>query len=104
MRREDDLDVTYKNTKMKRVCTEADYATKNYGELMAEKIHMRIDQIIAAETVEEMVQYRIGRCHALHNNRKGQYAVDLVHPYRLIFEVNGNEIQIAKIMEVVDYH
>ena len=71
---------------------------------MSEKIQMRIDQIKAADTVEEMVQYHIGRCHALINNRKGQYAVDLVHPYRLIFEKNGNVIQVAHIMEIVDYH
>ena len=51
-----------------------------------------------------MIQYRIDRCHPLSNNRKGQYAVDLVHPYRLVFEKHGNEIQIAHIMEIVDYH
>ena len=51
---------------------------------MAEKIHMRIDQISAALSVEMMIQYRIGRCHPLKGNRKNQYAVDLVHPYRLI--------------------
>ena len=71
---------------------------------MAEKIHMRIDQISAADTVEMMIQFHIGRCHPLVNNRKGQYAVDLVHPYRLVFEKNGNEIQIAHITEIVDYH
>lgn len=26
------------------------------------------------------------RCHALHGNREGQYAMDLVHPHRLVFE------------------
>lgn len=71
---------------------------------MAEKIDQRIGEITAADTVEFMIQFRIGRCHPLHNNRKGQYAVDLVHPYRLVFEINGNEIQIANIMEIVDYH
>lgn len=71
---------------------------------MAEKIHMRIDQISAADTVEMMIQFHIGRCHPFVNNRKGQYAVDLVHPYRLVFEKNGNEIQIAHITEIVDYH
>ena len=55
-------------------------------------------------TVEEMIKYHIGRCHPLTNNRKGQYAVDLVHPYRLVFEKHGNEIQVAHIMEIVDYH
>ena len=71
---------------------------------MSEKIQMRIDEIRASDTVEEMIRFRIGRCHALTNNRKGQYAVDLVHPYRLVFEKYGNEIQIAHIMEIVDYH
>ena len=59
---------------------------------------------ISADTVEMMIQFHIGRCHPLTQNRKGQYAVDLVHPYRLVFEKNGDEIQIANILEIVDYH
>lgn len=71
---------------------------------MAEKIQKRIDQIKAADSVEEMIQFKIGRCHPLHQNRKNQYAVDLVHPMRLVFEKNGDEIQIANIIEIIDYH
>ena len=37
-------------------------------------------------------------------NRKGEYAMDLVQPYRLVFEKTGEEIQVAKILEIVDYH
>ena len=69
---------------------------------MARKIHQRIDELSAAETVDEMIRFHIGRCHPLTQNRKGQYALDLVHPYRLVFEKNGNEIQIANILEIVD--
>ena len=65
---------------------------------------MHIGEIQAADTVEEMLKYHIGRCHPLTNNWKGQYAVDLVHPYRLVFEIHGNEIQVAHIMEIVDCH
>ena len=71
---------------------------------MAELIHQRIDEISAADSVEMMIQFHIGRCHALKLNRKGQYAVDLLHPYRLVFEKHGNTIQIAHILEIVDYH
>jgi Plasmid maintenance system killer protein len=71
---------------------------------MAEKIQQRVDQIEAAISVEMMIQFRIGRCHKLTGDRKKQYAVDLIHPYRLVFEKKGNEIQIAHIMEIVDYH
>ena len=71
---------------------------------MAKLIHLRIDQLNAAETVEEMINFSIGRCHQLNGNREGQYALDLVHPYRLIFVKNDDQIQIVKIMEIVDYH
>ncbi len=71
---------------------------------MANKIHMRIDQIDASDTVEMMILSHIGRCHPLTQNRKGQYAMDLVQPYRLVFEKKGDEVQIANILEIVDYH
>lgn len=71
---------------------------------MAEKIQLRIDQIKASDNVEQMIQFKIGRCHPLHGNRKNQYAVDLIHPQRLVFEKKGAEIQIACIIEIVDYH
>lgn len=71
---------------------------------MAELIHLRIDQLNAAETVEEMINFSIGRCHQLNGNREGQYALDLVYPYRLIFVKIDDQIQIVKIIEIVDYH
>ena len=98
------MDITYKNNKIKKICTDAKTAERTYGRGMADKIHLRIDEIYAAVNVEMMIQFRVGRCHPLSQNRKGQYAMDLVHPYRLVFEKKGNEIQIAKILEIIDYH
>ena len=98
------MDITYKNKKIRKVCTDANAAEKMYGRKMAEKIQQRIDQITAADSVEMLIEFHIGRCHPLKQNRKGQYAVDLVHPYRLVFEKKGDEIQIAIILEIVDYH
>lgn len=65
------MQVTYKSRKIEKVCTNACEAEKKYGNEMAEKIHQRIDEISAADTVEEMIQYKIGRCHHLKGNRKG---------------------------------
>ena len=98
------MKITYKTSKIEKVCTIASAADKKYGPEMAEKIHQRIDEIDASDTIEEMIQFHIGRCHSLKGNRKGQYAMDLVHPYRLVFEKIGTKIQIANIMEIVDYH
>ena len=71
---------------------------------MAKIIHQRIDEITAAESIEEMIKYRIGNCHPLKGNRKNQYAVDLEHPFRLVFKKKESKIQIAHIIEIIDYH
>lgn len=98
------MKVEYKSRSIEKVCEDASVAERKYGREMAEKIQLRIDQIRAADSVEMMIQFKIGRYHPLHQNRKNQYAVDLVHPQRLVFEKKGNEIQIANIIEMVDYH
>lgn len=98
------IDVSYRTSQLRKVCENAEVATKKYGAEMAEKIHMRIDQIRAADSVEELVQCRIGRCHPLQGNRKGQYAMYLTHPYRLILEKKNGKLIAVEILEIVDYH
>ena len=56
------------------------------------------------------------RRHQLSGDRAGQYAVDLPHPYRLIFEptdtsvqeagggINTDAVTAITIIEVTDYH
>lgn len=57
------------------------------------------------------------RCHELKGNRKGIFAVDLFHPYRLLFEPSGNpvprkgkgeidmeNVTSIRILGVEDYH
>lgn len=53
---------------------------------MAIRINQRIMELQAADSVEMLVRLSIGRCHPLKGNRLGQYAMDLVQPYRLVFE------------------
>lgn len=98
------MEVQYKNKKLHRVCTDANVARRTYGENMARKIHQRIDELTAIDSVETLIQCHIGRCHLLSGDRKNQYAMDLVHPYRLIFiKISGN-IQIVEVQEITDYH
>lgn len=96
--------VIYKSRKLERVCTRRDEAARRYGEEMAEKLQMRIAELEAVDGIETMVRCRIGRCHRLLGKRQDQYAVDLAHPFRLIFERAEAEEATARIVEVVDYH
>ncbi|MBR0519401.1 type II toxin-antitoxin system RelE/ParE family toxin [bacterium] len=98
------MEVTFKNSKIKKICTEPKIASKKYSEPMADIIAQRIVELRASETIEELLKDKIGRCHSLKGDRKGQYAMDLIHPQRLVFTVHKKQIQIAKIIEIVDYH
>ncbi|MCF0113756.1 MAG: plasmid maintenance system killer protein [Erysipelotrichaceae bacterium] len=98
------MEITYKNKKIKSVCTDVKVSDRTYGKEMSGKIQQRINEISAADSIDMMIMCRIGRCHPLTNNRKGQFAVDLVHPYRLVFERRGNVVEIAHVLEIVDYH
>ena len=98
------MKIEYKTKKMEKICTIASEAQKAYGVKMMYKIHQRISEIKAAETVEELVQFHVGKCHQLQQKRKNQYAMDLAQPMRLVFEKKGEEIQIVQILEIVDYH
>ena len=86
------MNITYRTKKLQRICTDSAVAKRALGRDIALKLYMRMAEIRAADTVEQLMQAQAGRCHALTGNRNGQFAMDLVHPYRLIF------------IEIVDYH
>lgn len=98
------MEVAYKTRKLQRVCTDAALASRKYGKRMACLIQQRINELRAAESIEEMVQFRIGRCHALVGSMSGQYALDLVHPFRLLFEPYDDGEQAVLICDIIDYH
>lgn len=98
------LKITYKTKKLERVCTDFGKAKHEYGIAIASKLIQRIGEISAADSVEMLVQYSIGRCHPLKGNRDGQYAMDLAQPYRLVFEKNGTTIQLIRVISIEDYH
>lgn len=49
--------------------------------------------------MEMMIACHIGRCHTLKGNRKNQYAVDLVHPYRWVLLRMGRKYSRSRIKE-----
>ena len=98
------MEVTFKTKKLRRECTELKVTNRVYGNLMAEKIRQRIREINGASTVEMLVEGSIGRCHPLKGERAGEYAMDLVHPYRLVFQKVQDTVQIAQITSIEDYH
>ena len=84
---------------------------------MAKAITIRFTILKAAKTLEQVPATPPDRRHRLRGNRDGQHAVDLVHPYRLIFEPNhdplprraddgidAKKVSAITIIEVINYH
>ena len=84
---------------------------------MARLIKMCLAVLGNASTLSAVPATRPECLHMLSGDRRGQYAIDLVHPFRLIFEPNHNPVPIrgdggvdtdqvtsVTILEVVDYH
>lgn len=98
------LKIKFKSNKLGKICTDSSVTRKTYNLEMAEKIAQRMEELEAADSVDMLLQFQIGRCHPLKGNRQGQFAMDLVQPFRLVFEKVKNTVQIVKILEIEDYH
>jgi len=110
------MDINVNNKKLRKILEDENKIRKKYGTKMADKIMQRIDDIKCAENLEILMKLP-GKHHPLTGDRKGQFACDLVQPYRLIYrpgndplpiDDNGNliysEIIIIEILEIIDYH
>lgn len=84
---------------------------------MAKTIKMRMAVLKNARTLYLVPTTKPDRRHQLHADRDEQYAVDLVHPHRLVFEPDHNpiprkedggvdteQVTAITIIEVIDYH
>lgn len=79
------MDISFKSKKLQRNCCEAKEMQKAYGAPMARKIQQRLMELRAAATLADMSHLPPARCHELEN-RGGVFSVDLVQPFRLLFE------------------
>ena len=110
------MNITFKHKKLRDYANNDRLAVKKLGTLRARLYKLRLDDLRAANNLEE-VRNLPGRYHELKGNRKGQWACDLDQPYRLIFEphespvpVNEHgqyvwfEIKGVEVIEIDDYH
>ncbi|TDQ35308.1 type II toxin-antitoxin system RelE/ParE family toxin [Aureibacillus halotolerans] len=111
------MDFKFKSKKMKKICSDKSKMDREWGTYNAKKLQIRINQIKAADSLEVLFTLPGARCHQLKGNRDNQFAVDLKHPFRLIFEPYHDPVPLkedggfdtAKItdillLEVRDYH
>jgi len=111
------MEILFKSSRIQKACNSDRESVRAWGPLNARKLRQRLAELHAAETMEEMRKLPAARCHPLKGNRAGQFAVDLVHPFRLVFEPADNpipkkddggvdleKITAITILSVEDYH
>jgi proteic killer suppression protein len=90
---------------------------RSLGPELAAVLMQRLNELEAAEDLRDMQYLPAAGCHELTQNRKGQLAVDLVYPKRLVFEpdhdplprkpdggLDWTRVTSIVILEIVDYH
>lgn len=110
------MKITFGNNKLKKYANNDRLAESKLGKREAALFKQRLDDLTAAQTLED-VRHLPGNYHELVENRKGQWACNLAHPNRLIFEPHENpiptnvggqylwiEIKGVEIIEIEDYH
>ena len=84
---------------------------------MTQKLKQRMAELKAADVLADISHLPPPRLHELTGKEKGQFSVDLQHPYRLLFipadepvprkedggiELNG--VKAVEIIEIADTH
>lgn len=89
---------------------------REFNRPVAEKIMQRLDQIRAADTLEDL-RHVPGNFHELTGDRNGEWACNLTGQMRLVFEphnmplprlnngsVDWSAIEGITVLEIIDYH
>ena len=85
------MEINFQNHRFAQQCSQKKKLKKKHGQIRARKIMQRLGALGAANTLADM-RYFPGRCHELKGDHAGQLALDLDHPYRLIFEPDHDPI------------
>lgn len=111
------MDIKFKTNKLCKKCSSKKEMVKEWGPELAQRLSQRLMEIQAMGSIGELRCLPQARCHQLTGDRDNQFAVDLKHPYRLIFEPYHDPVPLKSdggfdlfkitailILEVVDYH
>src|SRR5438132_11735495 len=97
------MEIAFGSRKMQKLCNSEKEMRAKLGERGAKVLQLRLAQINSADTLSDLGKVPGARCHELTADRKGQLAVDLVQPRRLICAPEHNPLP-AKADGGLDWH
>ena len=108
--------ISFKSGKLEKIFNSEKELQKAYGLKQAQKIISRMTVLKSSVNLLEVPEQKPDRRHQLKGDRYGQFAVDLLHPFRLVFRASDNWPKLASgeidlksicritILDVEDYH
>lgn len=113
---EQPVDVLFITEKLQKQLSSQRDLQRKWGDAGAKRITLRLQQLAAAVTLEDMRQLP-GRCHELVGDRDGELAGDVHQGHRLIFRptedpppekedggLDWSQVESITVTEIVDYH
>jgi proteic killer suppression protein len=111
------VEILFEKPKIKKIFNNETELVRKYGVEISKRIKLRMNVLRSAPNLASVPSAPPDRCHELRASRKVQFAVDLSHPYRLIFRptvdliprkedggIDREKVDSITIIEVVDYH
>lgn len=85
------MQIPYINKKLAKLLGSQKEVLRTFGPDNGKRILRRLDQIAAAENLQELSTLPQTRVHELTQNRDEQISVDVKHPYRLLMVPDHEE-------------
>lgn len=79
------MEIYFRTTKLSKQLTTAKTMVATHGTKRAKLLQRRLSEIEASQNLYVLGRLPGPRLHPLKENRRGQFSVDLDHPYRLLF-------------------
>ena len=111
------MEVRFANNKMQKICNSQKLLQVEYGASNARKIMMRLSEMYSVDNLSQISVLPPPRRHVLSGDRAGQFAVDIKHPFRIVFvpdhdniptlECGGVDVSKViriKVIWIGDYH
>ena len=111
------MEITFQNTKLAKVFNPEQKLIQEFGPRNARVIMRRMMVLAAAPSLSDVSYRPPERRHELTGDRAGTFAVDIKHPYRIIFKPNHDPLPLkadgsidlehvtaVTILGVEDYH
>jgi len=111
------MEVLFRTRRLQKTLSSEELLRREYGAENGRLIMRRMLVLHSADRLADVPRDRPDRCHALEGKRQGQFAVDVKHPFRIVFEPaddplplrDSGELDLARItsiriLGIEDYH